>query len=134
MTQPKSRDRRFAARRALPANIDECLAGVPQPALGALSKIRSIIRSVAPPEAVEVISYRVPMWKYKRLLVGLAAFSGHCSLFPGDSVIEAFASERKRYSTSMGAIRFPSDKPLPAALVEKPVKARIAENERRSAR
>lgn len=134
MKQPKSRDRLSAARRALPANVDEYLAGVPQPARDTLSKIRSIIRSVVPPEAVEVISYRVPMWKYKGLLVGFAAFSGHCSLFPGDSVIKAFESELKDYSTSKGTIRFPVDRPLPAALVKKLVKARIAENERRTRR
>jgi uncharacterized protein YdhG (YjbR/CyaY superfamily) len=134
MKQAHSGDRGSETRRAVPASVDEYLAGVPEPARGTLGKIRSIIRSVAPLEAVEVISYRIPMWKYKGLLVGFAAFSDHCSLFPGDSVIEAFQSELKDYKTSKGTIRFPVDKPLPAPLVKKLVKARIAENERRKGR
>jgi uncharacterized protein YdhG (YjbR/CyaY superfamily) len=35
------------------------------------------------------------------------------------------------YSTSKGTIRFPVDQPLPATLVEKIVKARVAQNEKR---
>jgi uncharacterized protein YdhG (YjbR/CyaY superfamily) len=49
-------------------------------------------------------------------------------------VIEAFQSELKEYETSKGTIRFPVDKPLPAALVKKLVKARVAQNESKKAR
>ena len=44
-------------------------------------------------------------------------------------VIEAFKNELKGFSTSKGTIHFPKDKPLPTALVKKPVKARVAQNE-----
>ena len=54
-----------------------------------------------------------------------AAFSDHCSLFPTASVIETFKNELKGFSTSKGTIQFPTDKPLPAALVKKMVKARV---------
>jgi uncharacterized protein YdhG (YjbR/CyaY superfamily) len=119
--------------RAAPKNVDEYLAGVPEPARSTLEKVRAVIRSVVPPEATEVISYRIPMFKYKGMLVGFAAFSNHCSLFPG-ALPEAFKDELKRYRTAKGTIQFPVDKPLPAALVKKLVKARIAENERKSRR
>jgi uncharacterized protein YdhG (YjbR/CyaY superfamily) len=59
--------------------------------------------------------------------VWFAAFSNHCSLFPGASVIKAFANELKGYKTSKGTIHFPVDKALSAALVKKMVKARLAE-------
>jgi len=89
-----------------------------------------VIRSVVPPEATEVISYRIPMFKYKGVLVAFAAFSNHCSLFPG-ALPEAFRDELKGYPTSKGTIQFRVDKPLPATLVKKLVKARIAQNENR---
>ncbi len=81
------------------------------------------------PEATETISYRIPAFKYKGVLVWFAAFSNHCSLFPTASVIEAFMNELKCFSTSKGTIHFPTDKPLPTALVKKLVKARVAQNE-----
>jgi uncharacterized protein YdhG (YjbR/CyaY superfamily) len=110
--------------------VDEYLAGVPEPARSTLNKVRAVIRSAAPPEATETISWQMPMFKYKGLLIGFAAFSNHCSLFPmSSSVMAAFKNELKDFSTSKGTIRFPVDQPLPAALVKKLVKARVAENE-----
>ena len=118
-------------RNSAPKNIDEYLARVPEPARGTLNKIRAAIRSVAPPGATEAISYGMPAFKHNGVLVWFAAFSKHCSLFPGSSVIEAFQGELKSYATSKGTIQFPTDRPLPTALVKKLVRARIAENERR---
>ena len=114
-----------------PKNVDEYLAHVPEPARSTLNRVRAAIRSALPPEATEAISYGIPTFKYKGPLVWFAAFSNHCSLFPGSSAVKAFQNELKDFPTSKGTIRFPVDKPLPAALVKKLVKARIAENERK---
>src|SRR5690242_5648478 len=117
---------------SIPRNIDEYLAGVPEPARTTLQKIRAAIRSAVPREATEAITYRIPTFKYNGGLVAFAAFSNHCSLFPMSyAVIGAFKKELKGFEVSKGTIRFPVDKPLPATLVKKIVKARIAENERR---
>jgi uncharacterized protein YdhG (YjbR/CyaY superfamily) len=116
-------------RRSAPKNIDEYLARVPDPARSTLNKIRAVIRSVVPREATETISYGIPAFKHKGVLVWFAAFSKHCSLFPGSSVLEAFKNELKGFKTSKGTIQFPVDKPLPVALVKKLVKARLAQNE-----
>jgi uncharacterized protein YdhG (YjbR/CyaY superfamily) len=67
---------------------------------------------------------------YHGMLVFFAAFKDHCSLFPGSSVIEAHKEELKPYKTSKGTIRFTIHNPLPAALVRKLVKARMAANEK----
>ena len=119
----------------IPKDIDEYLAGVPEPARGTLNKIRAAIRSAAPPEATEAISYRIPTIKYKGPLMAFAAFTKHCSLFPMSyAVIGQFQNELKAFDTSKGTIRFPVDKPLPAALVKKMAKARVAEKKRKNAR
>ncbi len=130
MKKVKSGNRSSAAKgNGAPKNVDEYLAGVPEPARGTLNKIRAAIRSAVPPEATEAISYGIPTFKYKGPLVWFAAFSNHCSLFPTPSVIEAFKNELKGFSTSKGTIHFPTDKPLPTALVKKLVRARVAQNE-----
>jgi len=117
-----------------PKTVDEYLAGIPEPARSTLSKIRMAIRSAVPPEATETISYRMPAVKYKGVLVWFAAFSNHCSLFPTASVVETFKNELKGFSTSKGTIRFPTDKPLPTALVKKLVKARVSQNKSKKRR
>ncbi len=116
------------AKRA-PTNIDEYLAGISEPARSTLSGIRAAIRSAVPPEATEIISYRMPAFKYKKVLVWFAAFSDHCSLFPTAAIVESFKDELKGFTTSKGTIHFPADKPLPAALVRRLVKARVAQVE-----
>jgi uncharacterized protein YdhG (YjbR/CyaY superfamily) len=117
-----------------PKTVEEYLAGIPEPARSTLQRVRSAIRSAMPAEAAEAISYGIPAIKYKGTLVWFAAFSNHCSLFPGASVIRAFRNELKAYKTSKGTIHFPVDKPLPAALVKKMVKARLAEKAQKEQR
>ena len=114
---------------------DEYLAGVSEPARSTLNKVRATIRSVVPPETTEGISYGLPTFEYKGSLVCFGAFTNHCSLFPMSSrVVAAFKDELKDFKTSKGTIQFTVDKPLPAPLIKKIVKARIAENERKQQR
>jgi len=113
-----------------PKSVEDYLAGIPEPARSTLKKVRAAIRSALPVDATEGISYRIPTFKYKGSLVWYAAFSKHCSLFPGSlAVLKAFKSELKDFHTSKGTIHFPLDKPLPAALLKKIVKARLAEKD-----
>jgi uncharacterized protein YdhG (YjbR/CyaY superfamily) len=107
-------------------NVDEYLARVQEPARGVLSKMRTAIRSAVPREATEVISYKIPAFKHRVVLVWYAAFADHCSLFPTAAVIEKFKNELKGFSTSKGTIHFPLGEPLPIALIKKLVKTRVA--------
>jgi uncharacterized protein YdhG (YjbR/CyaY superfamily) len=136
MKKAKSAARSSAAKsKAVPKNVDEYLARVPQPARSTLKKVRAAIRSALSREATEAISYQIPVFKYKgRPLVWFAAFSNHCSLFPTASVIAAFKNELKGFQISKGTIQFPVDKPLPAALLKKMVKMRLAQNEKKKPR
>lgn len=121
-----------AKKSAAPQTVDDYLAALPEDARAALEKLRKIIKAAAP-KAAEVISYQMPMYKHHGMLVGFAAFKDHCSFFPGAQPLATYKDELKAYKTSKGTIRFPIDKPLPAALVKKIVKNRIAENEQRAA-
>lgn len=120
-----------AKRQGHPKNVDQYLAGIPEPARGILKKVRATIRSVVPREATEVISYGIPAFKHKGILVWYAAFSNHWSLFPTASVIEAFKNELKGFTVSKGTIQFPTDKPLPTALLKKLVRARVEQIKRK---
>ena len=135
MKKGKSGKRGSAAKgKGAPKSIDEYLAGVPEPARSTLNKVRAAIRSAAPREATETISYGIPAFRYKGVLIWFAAFANHCSLFPTASVIEKFKNELKGFAKSKGTIQFPTDKPLPAALVKKMVKARVAQIENKKRR
>jgi uncharacterized protein YdhG (YjbR/CyaY superfamily) len=130
MKKANARKRGAASKsKVAPKNVNEYVAGIPEPARCAFDKMRAAIRSAVPPQAVEIISYGIPAFKDQRVLVWFAAFSNHCSLFPTAAVIEAFSDELRGFSTSKGTIHFPTDKPLPVALVKKLVKARVAQNE-----
>lgn len=114
-----------------PESVEAYLERVPEPGRSTLEKVRAVIRSVVPAETTEIISYGMPTFRYKRGLVAIAAFSDHCSFFPlGASVLDAFEKELEGYRVSKGTLHFPLDKPLPAGLVKKIVKARIAQNEK----
>ena len=137
MKKAKSGKRTSAAKTkssTAPKTVDEYLARVPEPAHSTLVKIRATIRSVVPAAATEALSYGIPAFKYKGTLVWYAAFAKHCSLFPTAAVIDKFKNELKSYSISKGTIQFPVDKPLPAALVKKVMKARVAQVESKKAR
>jgi uncharacterized protein YdhG (YjbR/CyaY superfamily) len=121
-------------RTGAPKNFEEYLARVPGPARGALKQMRLAIRSAVPAETVEIISYGIPAFKHERVLVWYAAFSKHCSLFPTASVIDAFKEELKGFVISKGTIQFPTDTPLPTALIKRLVKERVKQNEGKKAR
>ena len=122
---------RTSVKKSAPAQtVDDYLAALPEEARATLEKLRKVVKA-AVPKATEVISYQIPMYKHHGMLVGFAAFKDHCSFFPGANPIATHKDELKAYETSKGTIRFPIGKPLPAALVKKLVKTRVAENEKR---
>ena len=119
------------ARRAAPETVEEYIERVPDPSRELFARLYAAVRAVMPPDATEVISYGIPAFRRQRVLVWIAAFANHCSLFPTASVIEAFASDLESFIVSKGTVQFSLDKPLPVALVKKLIKARIAQDENR---
>ena len=116
-----------------PATIDQYLAPLPADQRDALQKLRKTIRAAAP-GVEECISYGMPGFRYDgRMLVWFGAAVKHCAFYPG-GVVQAYAKELAAFETSKGTIRFQPDRPLPAALVRKIVKERIAGNAARRSR
>jgi uncharacterized protein YdhG (YjbR/CyaY superfamily) len=110
-------------------NMGEYLATLPDTQRNALEALRQTIKEAAP-EAEEVISYQIPAFKYKGMLVYFAAYKNHCSFFVGNgSLIASMKSELTDYETTKSAIHFTPEKPLPITLVQKIVWRRIGENE-----
>ncbi|MGZ7044415.1 MAG: iron chaperone [Methanobacterium sp.] len=113
-------------------DVDEYISSAPKKHQEALKNIRNAIREAAP-QAEELISYRIPSYKYHGSLVHFAAFKNHCSfIVVNKTILETFKSELEGYYTSGATIRFTALKPLPEALVKKIVKKRMEENEMRA--
>jgi uncharacterized protein YdhG (YjbR/CyaY superfamily) len=118
-----------AKRKTNARTIDEYLAALSDDKRAALEKLRKTIRAAAP-KAEECISYQIAAYRQNGMLVGFGATATHCAFYlMSSSTLEAYKDELEDYDTSKGTIRFQADKPLPAALVRKLVKSRIAEND-----
>lgn len=118
--------------RRPPDSIDQYLAGLPEDQRTTLEGLRKTIKAAAP-KAEECISYQLPAFRLDgRSLVAFGATGRHCAFYPMSSATVAdYQEELKGFATSKGTIRFQPDRPLPAYLVRKLVKARIAENKAR---
>lgn len=108
-------------------DVDQWLARLEPERRAALEKLRAQILAAAP-GAEETISYGMPTFILHGHLVAFGAFKKHLSLFPMSSSLIAKHPETTPFATSSGTLQFQPDKPIPAALVKKLVKARIAEN------
>jgi uncharacterized protein YdhG (YjbR/CyaY superfamily) len=113
---------------AAPASVDDYLADLPEAARAAMEGLRRTIRAAAP-DASESISYAIPTYKVDgRMLVSIAAFKNHFSVFPASAVVrEAIGAELEPYVAGQGTIRFPAARPIPQGLVTRIVEARLAE-------
>jgi len=123
----------MAARKTnAPAKtVDEYIAAAPKEMQKPLRDLRKAIKSAAP-EAEESIGWQMPYYKYNGMLVFFAAFKNHMSFFPASkSVVKVFRDELREHEISGTTIHFTPEKPLPASLVKRIVRARMKENESR---
>ena len=114
-------------KAATPENTDAYIASQPEGVQPLLQQMRDIIRKAAP-KAEEVISYGMPAFKGFRVLVYFAAAREHIGFYPTSSGIKQFKDEFGGYKWSKGAVQFPLSEPLPAKLITRIVKFRVAED------
>ncbi len=108
-------------------DIDDYLAPLSADKRAALQRLRKTIHA-AYPKAEETISYGIPAFRLDgKVIAWFGAAAKHVSFYPGTSW-KGFEKELEDYETSKGTIRFQPDRPLPAALVRRLVKLRIARN------
>jgi uncharacterized protein YdhG (YjbR/CyaY superfamily) len=97
--------------------IDEYIKQFPENVKERLNIIRTIIRDTAS-EAIETISYSMPAFKLKKIIIYFLAHKSHIGLYPGAAAIIEFKNKLKDYKTSKGAIQLPYDKPIPTDLIK----------------
>ncbi len=114
-------------KKAAYSTIDEYIALCSPDVQPILNKIRATIKEAAP-GAVEKISYQMPGFYLKGMLVWFAAFKDHISFFPTGAGVAAFKDELSAYKIAKGTIQFPLDRPIPYDLITRIVKYRAAEN------
>jgi uncharacterized protein YdhG (YjbR/CyaY superfamily) len=107
-------------------SVDDYFSDQPEPTVTRLNEMRGIIKAAAP-EAEELISYNMPAYKLKGMLVYYAGYKNHIGFYPAGSV-KQFTDKLKGYKTSKGTIQFPVGKMIPVSLVKAIVKARVQEN------
>lgn len=118
--------------QSTPRNIDEYIAAFAPKVQTILNKIRLTIKKEAP-EAEERISYRMPAFFLSRVLVYFAAFKTHIGLYPPVTGDAKLLKSLGRYRGPKGNLKFPLNDPIPYALIERIVKARVKELQDRTA-
>ena len=112
-------------------SIDEYIALFPEKIQKILEQLRATIK-VSAPGAEEKISYQMPAFALKGILIYFAAWNDHIGFYPTSSGTQAFKQELSIYEGSKGTVKFPIEKPLPLDLISRIVKFRVAENLKRA--
>jgi uncharacterized protein YdhG (YjbR/CyaY superfamily) len=110
--------------------IDAYLATLPADHHAALGRLRAQIGRLLP-NADETISYGMPAFRLDgRAVVWFAGWKNHCTIYPLTATfLEAHREELEGYRRTKGSLHFKTDAPLPEALVEEFVRARVADLE-----
>jgi uncharacterized protein YdhG (YjbR/CyaY superfamily) len=110
-----------------PKSVEEYIAGFPIDVQHLLEKMRTTIKKAAP-QAEEMISYNMPLYKWNGMLVSFAAWKEHIGLYPTPRVTGEMKKKLAPFEGAKSTLRFPIDKPLPLLLISKVVKLRMKEN------
>lgn len=96
--------------------IDAYIAAAEPDVRPILEQIRRTIAQ-ALPDATEAISYQMPAFRRKSVVIYFAAFKNHIGVYPPVSGDNALAAELQPYRGPKGNLKFPLDEPIPYALI-----------------
>lgn len=108
-------------------NIDEYISIQTPEVQILLEQMRQTIQKAAP-EAEEVISYKMPAFKYHGMLVYFAAYKKHIGFYATPTGHSEFEKELSVYKQGKGSVQFPLSQPLPLDLIARIVQFRVTEN------
>jgi uncharacterized protein YdhG (YjbR/CyaY superfamily) len=112
--------------------VNDYISLFPEDKQRAMEHLRQLIKTIIP-QAEECISYQIPMYKYHGMLVGFAAYAHHCSFTAANAhTLETFRADLKGFKFSPSTVQFTPENPLPDALIERIVRAKIKENEEKA--
>jgi uncharacterized protein YdhG (YjbR/CyaY superfamily) len=107
--------------------VDTYIENFPESTQKKLQQLRAVIKKTAP-SAEELISYKMPAYKYHGMLVYFAGYQNHIGFYPGAAGIAKFKEKIDLYKNAKGSVQFPLDKPLPLKLIAEIVSFRLEEN------
>lgn len=106
------------------ADVDEYIAAAAPQVRTVLVELRRIVREAAP-DAEEFISYGMPAYRQRRILIYFAAFKKHIGVFPPFSGDPELEKAVEPYAGPKGNLKFPLDWPIPYGLIQRIVKLRL---------
>jgi uncharacterized protein YdhG (YjbR/CyaY superfamily) len=100
------------------SDVDAYIAAAPAAVRPVLEEIREVVRA-AVPDAVEVISYRMPAFRLERIFFYYAAFKSHIGIYPPVQGDENLMTELQPFRNEKGNLRFPLNRPIPYVLIDR---------------
>jgi len=110
-----------------PQTIDDYISGFNPDIQERLRILRTTIKKAAP-AAEEKVSYGMPAFTLKGMLVYFAAHTKHIGFYPFTTAIATFREELSAFKTAKGTVQFPNDNPLPLELISEIIRFRVEEN------
>lgn len=117
----------MAENKTVTETVDEYILRFDPETREKLQAVRRVVRDCAP-EAEEKMSWQMPSYFLRGILVQFAAHKNHIGFYPGPEGIAVFSDRFGEYGFSKGAVRFPFHKPLPFDLIRQIVEFKIALN------
>src|SRR5436190_19497349 len=106
------------AKQQKPTDIDAYILQFPADVQAVLEQVRETIRRAAP-DAEETVSYQMPAFRQRGILVYFAAWKKHIGLYPPISGDQAVEKAIAHYTGPKENLQFPLNEPMPLDLIER---------------